>query len=237
MRNNRVLTVVAAAGIGLVVMTAGNAARANYEDEQGLGAKWWQWALSIPANVNPLIGSDSDGYSDAGKCVVGQSGSVWFLAGAFFGGTAKRTCAIPDDKSLFFPVYNNVEINTPNICGQGGSLTVAQLREFAAANVDGVTAFSAELDHHPIHAIQRLQSPVFEVALPKDNIFNAPSLCAGTVPPGIYSPAVDDGYYVLLDPLRKGAHTLRIQAAGPNDFAFDVTYSLNVIHVSDQPTR
>jgi len=235
MKNNRLLTVVASISLGLVVIAVGNAARANYEDEQGLGAKWWQWALTIPVSANPLLGSDADGYSDVGKCVVGQSGSVWFLAGTFFGGTAKRTCSVPDDKSLFFPVYNSLQFNTPNICGQTGSLTVADERKSAAAAVNGVTTFSVELDNHPIHTIQRFQSSVFAVALPKDNIFNAPCLAAnlGAVPAGIYSPSVDDGFYVLLEPLHKGAHTLRIQSADQSGFTLDVTYALTVVPVSE----
>ena len=42
-----------------------------------LSAQWWQWALSIPTSVNPLI--DPTG----GNGMVGQRGTTWFLAGAF----------------------------------------------------------------------------------------------------------------------------------------------------------
>ena len=51
--------------------------------------------------------------------MVGQSGSVWFLAGIFGGGSATRTCAVPAGKALYFPVLNSVNINAPNVCGQG----------------------------------------------------------------------------------------------------------------------
>ena len=36
-------------------------------------AKWWQWAYSVPRNVNPS-------YDDSGRyCSEGQNGPVWFL--------------------------------------------------------------------------------------------------------------------------------------------------------------
>src|SRR4051794_2720625 len=43
-------------------------------------ANWWSWAIAIPADQSPLL-------DETGKFGgVGQSGPVWFLAGAF-GGT------------------------------------------------------------------------------------------------------------------------------------------------------
>src|SRR2546428_6368414 len=59
---------------------------------------WWQWALSIPAAVNPV--TDSTGqFAD-----VGQSGPVWFL-GSTFGASEKRTLTIPAGRGIFLPVY------------------------------------------------------------------------------------------------------------------------------------
>jgi hypothetical protein len=44
---------------------------------------------------------------------------------------------------------------------------------------------------------------------------------------------VDDGLYVSLDPLEAGAHTLRFHAENSSQgFTQDVTYHLNVVHVS-----
>src|SRR5215469_9678414 len=76
-------------------------------------AQWWQWALSIPTAQNPQL--DTTG----ANCMIGQRGGVWLLAGTFGGGTAVRSCSIPADAVLFFPVVNSVQINTPNVCGQG----------------------------------------------------------------------------------------------------------------------
>jgi len=216
---------VAIIGIGLAVIMPIN--RAFAQSPEQLSAEWWQWALSIPTSVNPqtdLTGEDA---------VVGQHGSVWFLAGKFGGGTVTRTCSVPEGTQLFFPVTNQVEINTPNVCGQTGTLSVKELRASAAAFIDEATNLSVTVDGVPIKKLQRVRSQIFAVALPVDNIFNSPCGGPGTVPPGIYSPAVDDGFYVLLDPLPLGHHALHFHSENPSqNFMEDVTYNLTVVPVS-----
>ena len=70
-------------------------------------ARWWQWALAIPAASNPL----NDG-SDCLHVAEGQSGPVWFLGGAIDkSANLERNCSVPVDKALFFPVIN-VECST-----------------------------------------------------------------------------------------------------------------------------
>jgi hypothetical protein len=63
------------------------------------GARWWSWAFSFPLAQLPLL--------QAGEvdCSLGQSGSVWFLAGTV-GGAATRSCTIPTGTALFFPIIN-----------------------------------------------------------------------------------------------------------------------------------
>ena len=188
-------------------------------------AQWWQFAISIPTTVNPLV--DSTGTD----CVVGQRGPVWFLAGTFFGGTATRTCSIPEGAALFFPVINSVQINTPNVCGQPGNLDVKALRALAAPFIDAATNLSVRIDGHPV-PFSRVKSAVFAATFPTDNIFNAPCGGPGTVPAGVYSPGVDDGYYAALPPLRVGSHTLHIHGEVPSQsFVLDVTYDLMVVPV------
>jgi hypothetical protein len=121
--------------------------------------------------------------------------------------------------------------------GQGGPLTAAQLRAMSAAFVNGVTSKSVTVDGRPVPNIVRIRSIVFAVALPGDNVFNAPCIAAGlgSVPAGIYSPAVDDGFYVRLAPLPPGTRTVHITAQNPSQsFAEDVTYNLTVVPVSLQ---
>jgi hypothetical protein len=48
-------------------------------------------------------------------------------------------------------------------------------------------------------------------------------------PPGPRFPAVADGYWILVHPLRPGHHTIRIQAAAASiGFQLDVNYQLEV---------
>jgi hypothetical protein len=189
-----------------------------------LSAQWWEWALSIPTSHNPLL--DTTG----ADCVVGQRGPVWFLAGTFNPpGSATRTCSLPEGKALYFPAVNAFWDNSPNVCGQGsGNVTVKEMRAWVAAYIDGITSTSVQLDGQAIDA-QRVKSAVFAVDIPADNLFVQP--CNGDSPAGVYSPAVDEGYYVALDPLPVGNHALHFQAQYQGETVQDITYNLIVVPV------
>lgn len=233
--------VVAVVVVGLCLVASSSEADPNsnsfdkvvpHEELSRLSAEWWQWALSIPTPVNPLnegvlpMGANPTGET----CMVGQRGPIWFLAGVLNGGTAMRTCTLPEGKELFFPVINSVEINTPNVCGQGQELSVEQMRLDVAPFIDNVSHLKVTLDGKPIHHLHRVESDVFDVTLPEDNIFDAP--CApSNVPAGVYSPAVDDGIYAFLRPLDAGTHTLHIQATSGST-SLDITYQLVVVPVT-----
>jgi hypothetical protein len=231
MKANRRIAVILTTGCALMLMMPLRTASADsFED---LSAEWWQWALSIPASVNPQLDTTGE------DAVVGQHGKVWFLAGVFGGGSATRSCSVPEGVALFFPVTNSVQINTPNVCGElPADSSIAQLRTRAADVVNQAINVSVELDGVPVKKVRRVQSKVFVATLPADNVFDAPCVDAGLghVPAGIYSPAVDDGFYVLLDklPARARAYTLHFHAENPNDplHPQDVTYNLTVVPVS-----
>jgi hypothetical protein len=199
-------------------------------------AEWWQFVLSIPSSENPTLDETGE------KCVVGQHGPVWFLGGEFneTGISVRNNCSIPEGKALFFAVLNVLSFNSPNVCGQGPeNASVDELRAGAADIVDDAIslagAVSVEVDGKPVQKLQerfRIKSIVFEIVLPEDNVLDAPCTGAGlgNVPVGIYSPSVDDGFYVMLKPLDVGKHTLHMRGQFP-DFTFDVTYNLTVVPV------
>ena len=221
------ITIVSLIGLGLMLSLQG--ALADEPSLKELSAEWQQWALSIPTPENPLL--DTTG----AHCMVGQRGVVWFLAGTSGGGAVTRACDVPEGKTLFFPVVNSVNINSPNVCGQDATnLSDQDLRALSAGCIDEATNLSVEVDGTTLTQLQRVKSIVFEVALPEENVFDAPCIGAGlgNVPAGIYSPAVDDGVYVRLDPLEVGLHTLHIQGTSPCFSAsLDVTYHLTVVPV------
>jgi hypothetical protein len=223
------LQILTLAAIGLCLMAKANLATADADGLKSLTAQWWQWALSIPTSQNPLLDTTGE------KCMVGQRGSTWFLAGLFGGGGPTiRNCTVPDNVNLFFPVVNSVNLNSPNICGQGpANISVADLRAGAAPFIDGSINLLVEVDGRPLKHLRRVQSKVFAAALPEDNIFDSPCASLGGVPVGIFSPAIDDGVYAHIGALKAGAHTLHIHAENPSaGFVLEVTYNLNVIGAS-----
>jgi hypothetical protein len=225
MKGNRTVFTIAGTVIGLMMPL--QMALADSEEALPplpvLTSEWWQWALSIPSSDNPLL--DPTGQN----CMVGQRGFVWFLAGAFNGKPAIRSCSMPEDKVLFFPVINIVNISVPkDVCGSSGAETVKQLRADIKPFIDGVHDLSVKVDGQYINhnLLQRIQSIPFEVAFPAENLFGGGPSC----PADIYSPAVDDGYYVVLQPLRAGNHTIEFHgedALGTQD----VKYSPSVVPV------
>jgi hypothetical protein len=183
-------------------------------------AKWWQWALEVPFSICPVK-------DDTGKfAAIGQQGSVWFLAGNF-GGTTVRTIQVPEDKGLLIPILNYFWIWTP------GDPPLKEVRQILKERMDGAFDLACEVDGKSIHKLTRFRehSPVFEVTLPADNMFGMPSLA------GHYDQTVDDGIYLMLEPLDKGEHTIRIRGSLPDAtihgmaftaFSVDVTYHLTV---------
>jgi len=191
-------------------------------------AAWWQWALSVPVSNHPLF--------DNGNCTVEQTGPVWFLGGQFPSVTPEsmkldgvnRTCTIPSDKALFFPV-----LNIENSLLEDPGKTIALLRQSPESIMNMAAKLSVVVDGHSIPNVQRdfrVQSPTFDFTLPDDtdNLLNA--IGEGPFAAGVYSPAVGDGYYVMLKPLRLGDHKIRFQASVPDfEFSLDITYHITVV--------
>lgn len=207
-------------------------------------AKWWQWILQIPAATNPNL--DATG----ANCAEGQSGQVWFLGGSF--GTLPspitRDCTVPAGRSLLIPALNQADgaglldcggpapFNVP--CADftfGGKTGLDALREEAKVSQDNPTSLQLSLDGVPVSDLTsyRAQSPVFSFSLTSDNVisfllafFGLP----GPEPPGTYTPAVSDGYWVMFTPLPPGHHTIHVEGvpAGGSGTG-GVTYYLTVL--------
>jgi hypothetical protein len=108
-------------------------------------------------------------------------------------------------------------------------MTVKQLRDQIKPIIDTFHSLSVKVDGIYVNKqLRRVQSQPFDVALPADNLLG----CHAEV----YSPAVDDGYYVAVRPLTPGNHTIQFHAEGKdplgNDFIEDVTYNLTVVPIS-----
>src|SRR5215208_1828998 len=77
-----------------------------------LTAEWWNWATSI--NPSPLEGSYNGGDQCEGEYVEG----VFFLAGSVGTDPVERTCTVPADTPIFFPVVNVVCSEAFGVAGQ-----------------------------------------------------------------------------------------------------------------------
>lgn len=179
-------------------------------------AKWWQWAAQIPSNSNPV--TDKTG----AKCAQNQSGPVWFLAGSS-GAPVLRNCVIPAGKALMF-----APLNSECSSAEDSTLKTEDQLRSCAVNADSGGDPHVIVDGAKLQSMQtyKVQSPLFSFTFPKDNIFGAP--------PGP-TKSVSDGWYVMLQPLSPGKHTIHLYGAvvgnptlGTQSFASDSTYNLVV---------
>lgn len=191
-------------------------------------AEHWKWTYSLPADAHPL--------TDTADVSAGQSGQVWFLGGTWapttdlngnLVGIANREVTVPAGKALFFPI-----IDAEGSTAEGNGSTEAELREAANYFADHAVNLFCRIDDHDLEnvAAYRASSPLFDFGpLPANNLLG---LAEGTT-----SPAVSDGYFIMVAPLSQGVHTIHFggafvftQAADGFDFSFtlDITYHVTV---------
>jgi hypothetical protein len=177
-------------------------------------AEWWKWFISIPTEDNPI--NDPAGE----RCALGQQGPVWFLVGSG-GGEAVRECTIPVGTAILIPAIN-VECSY----AEDQSLqTEDDLRACATSDQDLVTETAATLNGSVLQ-VHRIQSPVFDLTFPADNVFGVPE---GT------TKAVSEGFWVFLKPLPPGHYELHAEGllvdptvTAPVNLVEDSTYHLTV---------
>ena len=189
--------------------------------------KWWQWVFSLPATNSPI--------ADTGDCSAGQSGPVWFLAGAFVSTPLTRTCTVPAGKALFFPIMNAWADNT--WCPDWTTYTVDELVGFVQWYMENAGALACTIDGRPVTGLgnaatspYRVGPQVFSYTLaPEDNIFanglgplwgvDLSCIADGTT----VAPAAEDGVYLMVAPLSAGQHTIRFTVEGFLDITYDLT--------------
>ena len=179
------------------------------QDLTALTEAWWTWALTQPS---PMEGDYKGGQKCEGEFVEG----VFFLSGTFSGfggGDATRTCTVPADTALFFPVVNSF------ITGEEDAYPGGPSKFVAKASASGETY--ATLDGEDLK-MQRIATGPFTLTFLDPNIFG--------VPGGPYPyPAVSDGLWVYLPQgLEPGEYTLQF-GADSGDFSLNVTYNLIVV--------
>ena len=182
----------------------------------------WQWLYSLPADRHPLF--------DTADVSVGQSGDVWFLGGTYttttdtngvLHGAAVRDCVIPQGKSLFFPL-----IDAESSTAEGNGTNYAALLAHSKALIDGVDTLSCAIDGRVLSNLTsyRAASDLFTWGpLPTNNVFGDPA----NFPAGTTSQAVSDGYFLMVQPLSPGDHSIHFTGGVPG-FHLDITYNITV---------
>ncbi len=155
---------------------------------------WWQWSYSMPQEKSPV--SDLTGE----YCGIAQKGDVWFLAGGYGSSKIKRSCTIPKDKYIFFPIINMVY--WPHY---KNSLSCEDAKKLSALNNNELLSIEIMLDDEI--ALNPANTRISSV-----NCFDLLGLIPQKFnPPKIY-PAATDGYWVMLKPLSIGDHVLTFKA-------------------------
>jgi len=161
-------------------------------------AEWWRWLLAIPEPESPA--KDPIG----ARCHLGQKSPVFFIPGSF-GETYHRSCTVPCGQYVFFPIVNDLEWSPTHICSD-----CQQCRGIAQGFMDQVAVLECEIDGEAVPDLgdHREESPCFDFTVPDNNVLG---LAAGT-----YGPAVSDGFWIMIEPMAPGNHTLHFRGVvGP----------------------
>ena len=215
----------------MALAQVGQGAKAAGTPEE-LAAAWTQWAFSKPVDEDsPLIGGDPN-YSEArcdGTPLSPTQGNTWFLAGTFDSSKVVRTCTMPVETQLFFPVVNWVAFPFP----ENPDETPENQREAAINAMDAtlndpkfrmrVTVDGKKVASDQI--VRAISPPFFSVTMPEENAFDQ----FVEVPAGKYKGWTTDGLWVTLPPLPPGEHTIHFEASAPSvGVSQDNTYILTV---------
>ena len=98
-------------------------------------ARWWQWAVSMPEEINPNFDTSGE------RCGYGQSGPVFFLPGNVVGeGPAEITCVVAAGTAIYVNVVGSEcsTVEAPPYFGR----TEDELRACANATLDEVPEYS-----------------------------------------------------------------------------------------------
>lgn len=198
--------------VGVLLVAAHPQDARAEEPPYALLNEWWQWALSIPSAVNPLL--DNSGKS----CSIGQRGNLWLLAGNT-GGRTVRDCTLPAGSRALIPVHST-------FCFPDAQSTEQQCLEAAVANWNSFTVTEAALDGVPQALIDHPPVPgesAFTFTVPRNGIFG--------IRAGLYRATISAGRWAIVDLTEPGVHTLRVRARSTTGFEADVTYRLTVAEV------
>jgi hypothetical protein len=162
--------------------------------------EWWQWALSVPSNINPLIDQSGRYWNTAQPSL-----DVWFLVGSIGGidkTFAHRNIRIDSGRSILFPVLN-CEANSleyPDL------KTHDDLLKHVGDDVDTIIKKDVFINGMRLNPTRVPSDPrIFNVTINEDNAFRITN-------PGS-TDAAADGYWIFLKPLPRGSYTIQFEGS------------------------
>jgi hypothetical protein len=181
--------------------------------------RWWNWMVGQPKLTNPT--EDSEGKS-SNNCQIHKG--VFFLCGTTTGKKQiKRTCGIPDGKSILLPVicYEHSLLEDGNVKNPSELIKLAteDLNQYEPSKVSA----KVDKDEYSIgNGIIRIRSPLFSITLPKDNVWNSGN--EGSTLAGA------DGYWIFINDLDPGVHniTVRAQPSGTKSASLEIDTSYKI---------
>jgi hypothetical protein len=175
--------------------------------------RWWQWNMEIPSGEHPRL------HYIPSRCGINQSGPVWFLS-HLLTGKEERTCTIPSGKAILVPMLTgncDADFTTPNAPASESDPNLIDCAK--AGNEYG--AISATLDGRKLQDLDKYRTLTgfFNLTVPKDNVFNNR--------PGTWR-AINDGFFVFLEPLPPGKHDLHLTTNVLNPIDSSYNYSADL---------
>jgi hypothetical protein len=202
---------------------------------------FWQWALALPLAGHPFAACPNPNDSTAFAQQQSGNGNVWYWSAP----DGPLTCyaTLPVGKALFLTI-RDVETSTLEAVPFYGA-TEADRRENSKWWADHIVNVFVIIDGEPVENLQAYRlpngTPDFKFTAPTPWIFGDT---------GGIGRSVADGYYMMLDSLSKGNHTIhyggtfhfdageikarygpkiaKLFGNGPLDFPKDITIQLTV---------
>lgn len=199
------------------------------------GAEWWKWVVLSKPDKHPLLDRTGE-FAHVNQSV---SGFVFFLGGTWTTDSVPvvRNVTVKSNQALFFPTYNWVN-SYPEDVDPAYRHSIGQaeqyLRNTLNSTFDGIDPdyLVSKVDGTHVQNY-RAQSKPFGLYLPADSyailVDNISYVTGDKFQAGLHDPSISDGYWVLLDPLSVGPHTIKIQAGPSSGRWVDVTYNLSVV--------
>jgi hypothetical protein len=179
-------------------------------------AEWWKQAVrQTGALGTPFAAGEVD-------CAAMGTRDVVFLVGTTngTGSPVQRDCVVSKHAAILLPPINGECSEAEN----NGS-TDAELRPCAAELADEFTNVRVSIDGTALTGLDsfRFASPLFRFSPVAGNVFDP------FPPAAVNSPSVADGYWVMIDKLKKGTHTVSFGGDAPAfGFTTETTYLLTV---------